>query len=464
MKALSNLLRLSGLTMVTYRLLLVIATAQTCDPNLTVHFTNPSIYDTITLSITSANGTSVNNATVPPSSTQDFTFPATGGLQYTISGHPDLYILVDNFTRTFTAVDDYVEFTPASSKGDCPDDGCFTQSGTALCRTLCPPVTGYPTIALGSGATYYGAYDAEHGYVWVGGQSYAGATYQGALYAIGTELNQLAATYPGSAAYPQLPATAYSMIYDSVHNLIVIIDQFQRWDSFDPAAQTYSTVGALGSPLYITAGALNSLAFDSVRGHVLAVATPVGGQGGVEVVSFGSATSMTRLYNSGYTLPQLGCAVYSAAIDKFVVASGGPTPRSHPFFYLDPVTWAVTSSSINSSIDGGGDLHAFDALGTGAVAFRDGSDIVVADVVHDSVIARVQNVPFENNSGLPGGAYNSCTSTLYFSDFSRVYKINAAGPYQYLGRTDDLGVCGLYFEPYSGLVYGISSGGTVSTF
>lgn len=323
----------------------------------------------------------------------------------------------------------------------------------------CPVVTSFPIINWSPGQDFYAAFDSTRRYLWVANQVYSGST--AAVDVISTVTNSYVTSYIGSASFPQLPFSTISIVYDGAHDMIVMVGQAFGWETLDPTSGNFHFIGNFGGGLINDAGVIYCLAYDNNRGHTMFVARNVGVNGGFEVISIINATTYTVEHNTTYALPKFGIPAFSTPADKFIIGNRDYTGTVVPFYYVNPVSYAVTPSAITTGAESHGDVFAFDNLN--AVVYVNGTNVLtIANPTTDTVI-KDTGIPMTGGR-VRGATYNSCKGLLYVSDGAMVYAFDAINSYGSVSQTL-YGAYGLYFDDFSNLVYAVDASTTqIKTF
>ena len=328
----------------------------------------------------------------------------------------------------------------------------------------CPVVTSYPTITwaslYGSGAMgqQNAVLDTARRMLWIKRDGFGGAWISlDSVTGVSTSSNAYVAEYMGSWGGPggsQLPFAALAMAYDSVNDVVVILAQAHGWEKFDPATGVFSSTAPTSTLL--TPQTNYRLAYDSTRGNCLA--TDMFGGGGRFEVTNTTKTTFSVVYASPALGGLIGQPTYSEAIDRFVIQRQGSNP---PLYYVHPVTFALTLSTVNDTAGGSSPTNKLWNLpGTPYVAFiNSGGKVVFVNVLTDTVY-------YTTAESMAGGyvadaAYNSCTGVFYVADgptqvqgFSLALKARvhlSAGTYT-----------SLVFDPAAGKVYAVVPGTTAN--
>lgn len=317
----------------------------------------------------------------------------------------------------------------------------------------CPNVTSFPTISTDGGVT--GAFDPLRRIIFLNERPASG------IGTVSTMTNTFLASYPGASGFPGNTFGSYGIAYDPVSNMVVVISQAHGWSTFDPSTGAWTLLqGTFTIGMPNNAGGIRYVICDTKRGHTLFFGYVTSGPSYYEVVSSSP---------SGVALVQMGSVpeyifqnpAYSAAADKFLLANGNGS--SPPFYYMDPVSWALTPSSIVSSISVGGaegmQIGVADDLGV--AVFKDQfNHTVIVDVIND-VLITTDSVAW--SFPLVGCAYNSCKDLLYVTDGARMITYDPSAGYAQVGNVIN-NLNQLFFDPYSNLTYGLRVDNTVLTF
>jgi hypothetical protein len=251
--------------------------------------------------------------------------------------------------------------------------------------------------------------------------------------------------------------------FDPVNDMVVTQSQAFGWSTWNPETQVWlGPQGFAGPNLSNNAGSMRTIAVDTKRGHSLYVGftNPSSNPGAYEIISVPHATGIIGLVHNAAGLPPLAQGpVYSGAADKFIIFNG--TTGSSTWYYLDPVSFVLTPSSITTPIVYGGNGQAIimgivDELGIGIAKRSSDSNLMVVDLVHDTVVQSGLGLLGQPMSGC---TYNSCTGAIHVTtgQGQEITLTVSNGTYSSStvnGAPKGDGV----FDPFSGLVYHISMG------
>jgi len=312
----------------------------------------------------------------------------------------------------------------------------------ALVSALCPVVTEYPTISWSgrNGPLMSGGFDLSRRELWLLNQAA-----EESVQRVSTVTNEYVTEYL-QPINPQLPFGQCSMVFDPVNDVLVLVGQYYGYEALNPTTGAFNFAGLAA---FAGNGGYNHLACDTSRGNTLLVGD-AGDEGKqFEIGTTSTAGVFTHLHTSAVIgAVKLGAPCYSDGADKFVIVVPGSNP---PLYYVDPVSYAVTASTLDLTAIAAG--HCFALAGTSYIAFAktDGYVVIVdasTDTVFDSSVYA---------GALQAGVYNSCTNTLYVSNISTgVTKIDLASPAAVLATAQYCRV--LQFDPFAGLVYGATTG------
>jgi len=257
---------------------------------------------------------------------------------------------------------------------------------------------------------------------------------------------------------------SFSLGYDPVNDMLLAMSQAHGWSTFNPTTFVWS--GLQGSTYGNQAGLSRSTACDTKRGHSIFVSfvNPATNPGQYEVVTVSNVTGLVSTVHAvGGQPPLAQQPAYSAAADKFIICNG-TGGSSAPWYYLDPVTWALTPSAVVATVDHADNGSAMnmgivDEKGWGV--FKSGASLTIVDLVNDTIVATGIGVM---GFGMQGCAYNSCKGLLYVTDGQTRYNIidvnNAFSSVQVSATIGDM-----VFDPFSNLIYGLTFGSSqIQTF
>lgn len=248
-----------------------------------------------------------------------------------------------------------------------------------------------------------------------------------------------------------------SIAYDPVHDIVAIASRTANWTRFDPNTGLFANVGAQ-SPQIGEDNTFHRLAVDTKRGHVMGVAEGFGVTfGAYQIVEITDSTFTSLTTATPVAGKYLWTACYNELSDKFVVLIKGNNP---PFCYVDPVSYAVTLSTVNRT-EGGSPGHRIYSLpGTPWVVFADASArLVFTDTLTDTEywypteIIGITSPPTPDPS-IEAFSYNTCSGILTVHSFGFLTQFHVPSK-TYLSRgndptsfTDDA-----YFDQAANLTY-----------
>jgi hypothetical protein len=312
--------------------------------------------------------------------------------------------------------------------------------------SVCPPVSGYPTITL-SGAANTLAFDSVRRIV------YAGAGGGTTVTAFSTATQSVLASYTTNHGFP---SPVWSMGYDALHNCLVSVNQSGGWSALDLGTGVWTFIEAIGAGT--DAGNFRQMTMDSADGLGLFIGINNGTNSAIQLVQINSSSSATNLYSSGYILPLLGeNPCYSKAAGKFLVShfSGG----APSFYYVNKLTGALTASALSLG-NLFGAILSVDSLGI-VVVQGAGGVISIVDPVTDTLLASEGGHAF--GFLIYAAEYNSCSKLLYVSDNHQTLVFDPSNSYAYV-QTIAAAYLDLVFDPYAGLMFAANGTNLVTTF
>ncbi len=273
----------------------------------------------------------------------------------------------------------------------------------------CPSVVSYPsfdgTDASGAQAPVNAQQflDASRRLLWAPLRYTSGARNgMGGVVAVSTITNSYVGTYWDNTS--GIILTPFSAVYDPVHDVVVFLNRNSGYARFDPGTLLFTTtyIPTVGFPQ----GNTDCLAVDTQRGNVI---FPSHFPGNQYEITRTTKSAFSLLHTSpGMGLP-MRAAAYSEGADRFVIQVDG---GAFPCYYVDPVTYAKTDSTIAIQCKSSSADHLCTLPGTpwGAFIKQSDSKLVIFDCLTDSVY--YDTGVALNANHFAGAAYNNCTGVL----------------------------------------------------
>lgn len=276
----------------------------------------------------------------------------------------------------------------------------------AVTEVTCPVVTVYPSTTWddnqgGTSAVVCGAYDPSRRCLWIMVQA---ETYP--------DVNRIVKFSTATCEYvdhywrggsPAYPFGQNSIVYDPIHDRVILKGQAYQYVSFDPETGVLTPAG---NSAFATLGGYRNLACDTTRGNILLSGVSGTENQRYEIGTIADAT-FSQLHLSDACGVALRTPVYSSGADKYVLLATNHNPA---LYYVDPVTYALTASTIDlaSKNDSSSNLLMFP--GTSVVAFVDsGSKLAFVNAATDTLLDRSNTIGDVNNS-----TYDSCSNLAVF--------------------------------------------------
>ena len=237
------------------------------------------------------------------------------------------------------------------------------------------------------------------------------------------------------------------MGYDPVNDLVIIASRTTNWTRFNPATGLYSTAGAQA----IQIGQDNffrRLAVDIKRGHVMGTSQ---GTKKFQVVRITPSTS-TSLIVSADQWALLRHCCYNEVSDKYVLLGSVSSPA---ISYVDPVSFAVTVSTLAIQSGGPAQNLVLSLPGTPWIVFNDStSHLAFVDTTNDTLYWSPTEAV--SPSSIQDFSYNSCSGVFTVAMDSFIKQFDVLNK-SYVGTIPAPGGLGGYysmiFDPTANLTY-----------